>query len=228
MSHCHFHSSPKLPNVAKQSLSHELRQMHALGKRALARRELRRRQKKGVHGTLASLGIHTENAKSRLYEARRLAELYNERELERLCSLRNSKGHPLTKSHVLQLILVENREQRQRLIKGWVTHAWSSRQLQREVERVRPRHRYGGRTYAVPQSAREVLLVTERLAASWLRWASVVKASRILLDAKSKRTTQVRKAFNAAAQSINELHQAIRRTPKRRTRRSAKRNRQRA
>jgi hypothetical protein len=155
--------------VAQKDLIKVLRQLHDRGKLANRKGEERKR----IWGTLEQLGAETSTAKNRLMEARKFARRCDEKELDFLCRLRK-KGWLLTWSHVLQLIRVDDNDERRKLAKDCAANAWSSRRLQREID-LRGLHRpYGGRKQQPPESNGQELLVTERLLCSVIRWASVV------------------------------------------------------
>lgn len=171
----HRRNAEKEPVVARNDPTKVLRRFHAGGKGALEKREQREHRDEGVHGTLASLGAKTPPKKNRLMEARRFAELYNRQQLAELCALGRKAGRPLKRSHVVQLIRVADRRQRKILAKQFALESWSVRRLEMEVRRLVGQRTYGGRKHEPPQSVDEALRVTERLAASWLRWVSVLE-----------------------------------------------------
>jgi hypothetical protein len=175
----------KEPVVAKKDSTKALRRFHDSGKRAIEKREERENQDEGVHGTLASLGAKTTPAKNRLMEARRFSALYDDRQLDELCALGQKTGRPLTRSHVLQLIRVADRRQRKALARQCAEESWSVQRLELEVRRLVGRRTYGGRSHEPPQSIDEALVVTERMAASWIRWFDVLSAA----ETKPKKTS---------------------------------------
>jgi hypothetical protein len=199
--------------VAKKDPTKALRDFHDRGQRVLEKRAEREHQDNGVHGTLASLGAKTPPKKNRLMEARRFAALYDDRQLDEVCLLGQTTGRPLTWSHVVQLIRVADRRQRKTLAKQCAESSWSVRRLEMEVRRLVSRRTYGGRSHEPPQSIDEALVVTERMAASWIRWISVLKEgqdtaskNRITIDKLPK---PIREKLVTISNQINMLHEAI-------------------
>jgi len=127
-----------------------------------------------VWGSLESLNAETAAQKHRLQEARKFARLCDENELKFLYGLGQPTGWRLTPTHILQLIRVKARTQRMRLARKCARKCWSTRELQREVDRMGLHRSYGGRKKKPPESIEEALLVTQRLAATWLRWGQVL------------------------------------------------------
>jgi len=119
----------------------------------------------------------TVTGKNRLFEARKFARLYNDKQLETLCSLGKKQGRPLTIFHVRQLIRVPKRQHRNALAKRCAKECWSVQRLELEVGRFGPRRKYGGRRHEPPRTEVEALLVSEKMARSWIRWVEVLKGS---------------------------------------------------
>jgi hypothetical protein len=152
-----------------------LRDLYVKGKRFLEVAEKRKSRGKGVRGAMSDLNAETQAKRNRLMEARHFAQLYDGDELNWLCSLGQSQGRPLTRIDVLQLIRIKDRRKRNALAKKCADEAWTARRLEFEVRRIIPRRRYGGRRQDPPRSIEQALLVTERMAASWIRWISVLE-----------------------------------------------------
>lgn len=167
-----------------------VRDLHALGKRFDRLSAARISRGEGIHGTLDALKATSAAEKNRLMEARRFARLYSDEELELLCGLGQRAGRPLNKFHVLHLIRVADGKRRNNLAKRCAEEYWSVRRLEQEIRRVGPRRRYGGRKHEPPESIYEALLVTERMAAGWLRWVGVLRPVRN--ETSKKRITLAR------------------------------------
>jgi hypothetical protein len=207
--------------MAKKTANRALRHFHARGKRANAAGAKRKNRGIGVWGTLEHLGAGSASAKNRLMEARHFARLYDDKQLDKLCALGQKTGRALTRLHVLQLMRVDDRRQRDKLARKCSAKSWSVRQLELEVRRLVPPRRYGGRKQTPPRSIDEALLVTERLLNSLIRWASVVTSLRSGIPetttrAKRKRVAPARlpKKFQsqllAITKSAFELCETIR------------------
>jgi hypothetical protein len=154
-----------------------VRRFYALGKRANQVAAKRQAADNGVWGTMDRLGATTSAQKSRIIEARRFATLYTDGQLDALCSLGRTNGRSLTRSHVVQLIRIADRRDRNILARKCASESWSVRWLEMEVRRRVSGHNYGGRKHEPPQSVDEAVRVTERIAAGVARWVSVLKES---------------------------------------------------
>src|SRR4051812_33916903 len=80
----------------------------------------------------------------------------------------------VTWTHVLQLLRVRTSKQRRQFARRCAENAWSTRELQRHIDRLGERRTYGGEKHEPPQSVDEALRVTARMAASWIRWVDVL------------------------------------------------------
>jgi hypothetical protein len=199
--------------VAKKKPKSDLRTHHKAGKEAIAVRARRIRRGEGVHGTLAALEATTAKKKNRLMQARRFAALYDSQQLDALCALGKKKGRPLTWFHVVQLIRVADRRQRKVLARQCAEGSWSVRRLEMEVRRLIGRRTYGGRKHEPPQSVDEALRVTERLAAGWIRWVSVLKVGKDTASKKritlNKLPKPIREQLAAIREKAEELREEI-------------------
>ncbi len=155
-------------------VNRDLVRFHARGQRIDQQIARRRGRGEGVWGALESLDAETAAQKHRLQEARKFARLCDENELAFLCGLGQPTEWKLTPTHILQLIRVKARTQRMQLARTCARKCWSTRELQREVDRMGLHRSYGGRKQKPPESVEEALLVTQRLAATWLRWGQVL------------------------------------------------------
>jgi hypothetical protein len=172
--------------MAKKQPKMTVRQFHALGQRVLKASARRKRRGEGVWGTLEELGAKTAAEKNRLQEARHFASAYSTQQLEQLCQLGRDKGRPLSRWHVVVLIRVSDRGQRDRLARRCAQEGWSVQRLETEVRRIGPRRGYGGRGPSRPKSIEETLSVTEKLADRWIRWVNVLAEEAV--DAKQQGT----------------------------------------
>jgi hypothetical protein len=192
--------------MPKNVTNRALRLFHARGKRANTIGAKRKNRGAGVWGTLENLGAETATARNRLMEARHFARLYDNKQLDALCSLGRKKGRPLSRLHVLQLIRVANARQRDALARKCSNESWSVGRLELEVRRLVPPRKYGGRKQSPPRSTDEALLVTEQLLSSLIRWDSVVDVSARLPKKVRTPLLEISKAAQGLCESIrNEL-----------------------
>ena len=163
--------------MTKKKSTKSIREFHALGKSVLKATVQRERRRAGVWGLFDEFGAETAAEKNRLQEARHFARLYDSQQLAWLCGLGRDVGRPLSRSHVLVLVRLADRRQRDRLALKCAKEAWSVRKLELEVRRIGPRRRYGGRSPSRPESVEKSLIVTEQIADRWIRWVRVLTST---------------------------------------------------
>ena len=127
-------------------------------------------------GTAEKLAEKYGYSQVAVYKARQFAKMYNEDELEELCSLGESEGQPLGIGHVHQLIQVKSAGERKRLQKAASKNCWSSRKLK---EQRKHKHGYKvatkvGRKPRRAANSDEALLQLAQHADQWLRWADAL------------------------------------------------------
>ena len=224
--------------MSKKISKMTLRQFHAHGKRTNNLGDKRKAAGEGTWGTLKILGAKSAARKNRLMESRRFARLCDDQELNYLCGLRR-KGWKLTRSHILQLIRVDDRRTRRSLAAACAKNSGSTRDLQLAIDRRGLHRSYGGRKQKMPESVDAELLVTNRLLSSLVRWDSVVRSvecgvgtgsgSRVKQIERAKRVprkqapsrtiTQIRERLHRIAADAYDLCEALRReSENRRTR----------
>jgi hypothetical protein len=186
-----------------------LRSLHAQGKRFLAESDRLERRGEGSHGTMATKA-ETRTEKNRRMEARKFARLYNDQELNWICSLGQSKGRPLTRVDVLQLIRLPDRRKRNALAKKCSEEKWTVRKLEMEVRLIAPRRKYGGRRQTRPRSVEEALLVTERMAASWMRWISVLRPDEVNNGKRQITIDQLPKPTQTKLKKVTDEFESLR------------------
>jgi hypothetical protein len=195
--------------VGKQNQTNpSLRRFHALGKKVAELRDSTER----VHGTLAKLKAKSAAAKNRRMEAHRFYKMYqSKKKLDEICSYGRSSGKPLTRNHVVHLLRVEDPKERCALAKKCADNSWSARRLNLEIRKGQPRRKYGGAKQKPPESDGEALLITEGMAANWLRWVSVLKSVKV--ESKKPRGSKGKKRKPARSKKrvgLNDLPPAVR------------------
>jgi len=190
--------------VANKHKNLPLRQFHKLGKAELEEYNQLKRNKKSIYGRLLSKGATEKN---RLFEARRFARLYDDKQLDWLCNLGQKKGRPLTKLHVRELIRVKAPAARNKLAQKCAEQSWSVHRLQIEVAHLLPGRRYSGAPYRVPNSVSGKLVVTEELLRKLIRWINVLSASRN--DAKQPHIKQLPKNVQTKLGALKRMAEEV-------------------
>ena len=123
-------TSPELAmaRVTEPASTRRLREYYKLGQR-IWKESLKAAGaggKKHFWGVNAKLQEQLKLSVNDLTRARQLARLYpTEKEFNRLCVLGQKQGKPLTKSHVMILVLVKDQATRERLAQQAAAEAWS-------------------------------------------------------------------------------------------------------
>ena len=151
-----------------------------------------------------------------LYKARQFARMYSQDELEELCSLGESEGHPLGIGHVHQLIQVKATGERKRLQAAAAKNGWSSRKL-KEMRKQKLGYEVVTNLGRKPRRAAgvdEALLQLAQRADQWKRWVEA------LSPAGDDRTTEfdlgelsdtVRDKLKAVTNAARELAETLER-----------------
>jgi hypothetical protein len=196
--------------MSKKKTNPSLRRFYAQGKRALDYYRRMKRQGESIYGALPRRGVQTLSEKNRLFEARRFAKLYEGPQLEWICGLGQKRGRPLTKTHVLQLIRVPSRTDRNRLAKKCAEEEWRSGRLELEIARMLPGRRYSGAPHKVPASVDRMLVITERQLRDLVRWVNVLssttnKTGHSALNRLPGRVPQLLRKISKEAERLEKL-----------------------
>ena len=105
-----------------------------------------------------------------LRKQRQFAKLYSKSEFNELCRLRRSDGMPLHWGHVVFLITVADKKNRQRLQHQAVQEDWAAQELLQKIQsNITPDSIRGGRTLRKPMSRQSQLLQIREETRMWLR-----------------------------------------------------------
>jgi hypothetical protein len=195
--------------MAKKQPRMTVRQFHALGQRVLNAAVRRKRRGEGVQGLFDEFNAKTAAQKNRLQEARHFARLYDRDQLATLGKLGRDVGRPLSRWHVVVLIRISDRGQRDHLARRCARQKWSVRQLEKAVRRIGPRRKYGGRGPSRPKSIEETLSVTELLADRWIRWVNVLAEEAVDAKQQGSAFSELPKPIRARLMAITREAQLL-------------------
>ncbi len=153
-----------------------LREFHALGKQVLKVYETSEplasgSRRRGVAQTFdRRLGLKRDQVD----KARQFAAMYSDEEVDALCELvnRSDRGQ-ITKSHVIRLLAVPSKRQRDKLAKLVVREQWTVQRLGAEITKE-GKSSQGGRRPKRPATVDEALGQVERLVRQWERWVEMM------------------------------------------------------
>jgi len=118
------------------------------------------------------IGVNFDTAS----KMRRVAQEYTLRQIEEIRTLvvrHRSRFGPI---HMLALIRIKDRAQRDKLMRQAIREAWSNRQLKRTIQAMRGGRRpYVGRKPGVPSDDKQRLLVLQVLAEKFCRFCVVAR-----------------------------------------------------
>lgn len=92
-----------------------------------------------LRGSFERLRMQKQRGRNELAKARQFAKLYDRAQLKWICSLGQTQGRPLTKSHVCRLVVVRKRKLRDALARECAERAWSVLQLEYEIQKIQPK-----------------------------------------------------------------------------------------
>jgi hypothetical protein len=126
-------------------------------------------------GSLSELCLLTKKSANELSKARQFAQQYSDSQLKKLCTLGQTKGRPLTKSHICRLVVVRDYKERDRLAEACANGSWSVAQLEREIRKIQPKSGHGGRQPKVPKTLDKLLGEAETMVSRWSNFCRVVR-----------------------------------------------------
>jgi hypothetical protein len=113
-----------------------------------------------------------------IYNCMRIAEVFTDEEIEAICGMQMPDGKKVYYSHLLALIDVRDRDQRNALIKQTVENSWSAKQLWHEIEpelkSKKPAGDRRGRPVAAPKRFEDVLAQMDAFSDDFLNRAQHV------------------------------------------------------
>lgn len=182
------------------------------GKASLRRvAALRRRDPAAVrHGRKQALleaeARHADLNPDLMQKAWRMAEQYQEEEVQAICQRVRDRPARFGYSHLVKLLGVTDRGVRQELIDQAIDGQWGVGELQSAIQVRRDRRAHVGKKPKVPKNPLEALLVLQGLCLKFNRWCDAVLGT---LPRKVQRPTRkadqaVRLAGRAASERINQ------------------------
>lgn len=107
-------------------------------------------------------------------KSRQFADQYGDAELSELFALLRKHRPQFGPSHVLMLVTVKGKVQRERLQAQCVRGNWSNRQLQEALKRRFGKRRHAGRRTRVGSDPADVLVRLEERTGAWLRLYGII------------------------------------------------------
>ncbi|MBC8869803.1 MAG: hypothetical protein H8E44_10315 [Planctomycetes bacterium] len=149
---------------------------------------------------------------NRFWQARKFAKNYNEEQFEELCSLRRPDGKPLSPSHFVYLLLVNDKRRRKSLQRRTIKESWSTSRLYDEIRQVQASSTPAGAPFRRLESTDDALVQIANMTGRWLRWVKVLEPGEegeaegeITFDDLPE---SVRKELKSASRSIRKLRDA--------------------
>ncbi len=173
-----------------------VREFYRLGQEVDQLFERARAKTGSVYGraTVAKLAKRKKVSRAAVYQAKLLVELYTKAEVEKLAR------EGVSKTHFLLLVEIDDDKLRKKLTDG-CRRGWTTRELEVERQRVKPR-RFDGRSPVLkPISRQRTAPEVKRRAKSWVRWAKSVNAGDLPRGTK--------KAFRDAQAAMRGLVESL-------------------
>ena len=169
-----------MPKDTTRARNAALREFHELGLQVMAaeRKCPPRGSGRYHYGSVARVARKTRRPHTYLHTARKFAALYpTKRDLDAICRLGASQGNALTTRHVMRLVTVKDKQQRNRLAMQCAAKGWSVSRLNTAIRGKRPKRYASGRRPPRPHDLDEALVTLEQMATHWVRWINVLKSS---------------------------------------------------
>ena len=183
-----------------------LRKFWQAGKRSLGRlRRLQKTPNAYCYGNkqefLKREGIKEGYNHDTMKKAWRIAQEYEEDDIEQLCALIELRSARFGPTHLLRLLTVKDRRRRDALARNAIKGSWGVAQLEVAILRLHQRRPEVGRKPRVPDDPVQLVLILEGLCLKWIRWCQAAHPmlSENLRDLVDKATKAVAAVKEAAA-----------------------------
>jgi hypothetical protein len=178
-----------------------LRRLDGLNRRDPAALRYGRKQE-----TLGTEARHFGLNHDLMQKAWRLAEQYQEEEIEAICRKVRERPARFGYSHLVKLLSIGDRGLRQQLLDQAIDGQWSVGDLQRAIQTKRDHRRYVGKKPKEPKDILEALVALQGLCMKFNRWCDMVlgRLPAKVQQATSKADNAVREAGQAASGEIDE------------------------
>jgi hypothetical protein len=201
-----------MPRPAEHPTTARLRAFHKLGKdvlRAVGPLGKKRSGRYKKVGPILKKYARDENNPKRdesyLYCARKFAELYPAgKRLEWICGLGADKGKPLGPSHIMQLLSVAGRKERNQLANNCAGKSWSVARLRHQLARERGKQPGSGRTFSMPSDPKLARVELQFMADRWEKWIAASKKTKTT-SGRSVYTRLPKKVQDALVKIQNQL-----------------------
>jgi len=154
---------------AKQAVQ-ELREFYKLGQKVLKKDRKNPLKRKYSWGVTVEIAKEIGMARDYVDKSRKFASTYTKAEFEELCRLRRPDGIPLGPRHVIGLLRIKNKRQRERLQRRAAIEGWSTRRIPLEVSKLLGTAGSGGRRPKSPQVIDDALMQVLTMTKRWGRW----------------------------------------------------------
>ncbi len=206
----------KLRKAPVRQAVQELRDFYHLGQEVLEAD--RKNPRKGTY----SLGVTMEFAErigtSRDYidKARKFAQSYSNREFQQLCKLRREQdGMPLGRCHMIALLRIKNKRQREKFQREAAANDWSTRVLTREISKLLGTGSSGGRKSVIAANVEDALDQINTMTKRWERWYAGYDSAKGKAESKERQLLAedlpdpVGKLLKSASKQIAKLKKAV-------------------
>jgi len=186
-------------NPVKQSVA-DIEHFYKIGRESLDKHE------RLPHGAGRTLAEKKGMSLDLFQKSRQFAQQFGKSDLTRLCKTIEKGGVPLSVQHIVRLLWVEGKQQRQRFLKQTIEKGWSCRELGAAIQKVTGSRPTTGRTPRVRDQSDAVQRLLQ-ICEQWQRLRTAIEKAAI-----NGRLPQNR--LQTCDEALRKLYGRLRSTPK--------------
>ncbi len=159
-------------------------------------------------GEVEKLAAKKKLGQVAIYRAKQFARMFSKKDVARLCKLRCRNRHSLSWGHIIKILKVRQKQQRWKLLDLAAKHDWSTRDLEREVDKRFPKKRkYGGGRVKIADDVAGLVQQVMTRSNSWLRFDDQLRDEDDQATYRDQLPATIRESLCTAYAAMQNLHE---------------------